>query len=111
MNAIIFQTALSLILMLTLNFDSLIYYIAFTLSIFTVLAVLGLMIMRYRHGKPTGYSALGYPVTPLLFILATLAIGFYFVRSNPYESLFGLGTAFFGLLLYIIAADKRTEKS
>lgn len=110
-NAIIFQTALSLVLMLTLNFDSLIYYIAFTLSIFTVLAVLGLMIMRYRHGKPEGYSALGYPVTPLLFILSTLAIGFYFVRSNPYESLFGLGTAFFGLLLYLLAADKKPEKS
>lgn len=105
--AIAFQTILSLVLMLTLNFDSLIYYIAFTLSIFTVLTVLGMMILRYREGKPKGYAAFGYPITPLMFILTTLAVGVYFIQTHPRESISGFGTAFLGLILYFLSSEKQ----
>ena len=103
--AIIFQTVLSLVLMLTLNFDSLIYYIAFTLSLFTVLTVAGMMVLRVRQGKPQGYKAFGYPVTPVIFILTTLSIAFFFIHTNPRESLLGLGTAILGGVLYFFSTD------
>lgn len=107
--AIVFQTILSLILMFTINFDSLIYYIAFTLSFFTVLTVAGMMVLRYRHGKPEGYKAWGYPVSPVVFILATLGIGFYFIQSNPVESMYGLATALLGLVLYYFSDDAKKQ--
>jgi APA family basic amino acid/polyamine antiporter len=110
--SILFQTGLSLLLMLTVNFDSLIYYIAFTLSLFTILTVSGMVVLRIRHGKPTGYRAFGYPVTPVLFVITTLSVAIYFMRSNPKESLLGLGTALLGGLLYFLSTDykKNTKK-
>ncbi|MBS3915934.1 MAG: amino acid permease [Bacteroidetes bacterium] len=108
--AILFQTILSLILMLTVNFDSLINYIAFTLSLFTILTVSGIIVLRFRHGKPQGYRAFGYPVTPVIFILTTLAVAIYFMKSHTPESLLGLGTALLGGLLYFISTDKKKIK-
>lgn len=108
--AIAFQTILSLVLMLTLDFGSLIYYIAFTLSIFTVLAVLGIVILRFRDGKPAGYSAWGYPVTPFIFIVATVAVALFFMKSNPIESLSGLATAALGGILYFFSTDFHNKK-
>lgn len=110
MRAIFFQTILSLILMFTVNFDSLINYIAFTLSLFTVLTVSGIIVLRFRNGKPKGYRAFGYPVTPVIFILTTLSVAVYFVQSNPIESLIGFGTALLGGLLYFISTDRKNNK-
>ena len=71
--AIITQSILSLILMYTMNFESLIYYVAFTLSLFTLLTVFGLFVLRYKQGKPNGYKAWGYPFTPIVFLVTRLA--------------------------------------
>jgi APA family basic amino acid/polyamine antiporter len=109
--AIVFQTLLSLVLMYSLDFESLIYYIAFTLSLFTVLTVAGVMVLRYRHGKPSGYAAWGYPVTPIIFILATLGVGAFFVVSKTEESLYGLGTALLGAVLYFFSTEFRSKKT
>lgn len=108
--AILFQTLLSLCLMLMLDFGSLIYYIAFTLSLFTTLTVAGMMVLRLKHGKPTGYRAFGYPITPIVFIAATLAVAIFFVRSNPVESMYGLGTALLGVVLYFFSSDYKNPK-
>jgi APA family basic amino acid/polyamine antiporter len=107
--AIVFQTVLSLILMVTLDFDSLIYYIAFTLSLFTTLTAAGIIILRQREGKPAGYKAWGYPVTPILFIGTTLLIAAYFGYTHPKESLSGLGTALLGAILYFISDKKAVD--
>lgn len=109
--AILFQTLLSLVLMLTLDFGSLIYYIAFTLSLFTILAVGGIMVLRMRHGKPHGYKAWGYPVTPVLFILATFSVIVFFIYQHPVESLSGLGTALLGAVLFFFSTDFQLKKT
>lgn len=109
--AIVFQTLLSLVLMYSLDFESLIYYIAFTLSLFTVLTVAGVMVLRYRHGKPTGYTTWGYPVTPIVFILATLGVGAFFIVSKTEESLYGLGTTLLGVALYFFSTEFNQKKT
>jgi APA family basic amino acid/polyamine antiporter len=98
--AVYSQAILSLIMMFTMNFESLIYYVAFTLSLFTLLTVIGMMKLRIQMGKPKGYKAWGYPLTPVLFILMTSAVAFYFMQEKPLESLLGLTTALFGFGLY-----------
>ncbi|MFM8441717.1 MAG: APC family permease, partial [Methylococcus sp.] len=98
--AIVFQAALAILFLQTLRFDTLLYYTAFTLSLFTVLTVAGLFVLRRRLGAPDGYRAWGYPWSPLAFVLGTLGVGGFFVASHPLESLAGFATALLGLGLY-----------
>ncbi len=104
--AILVQLFMSLILLFAMDFPQLIYYIAFTLSLFTMLTVLGMMILRWREGKPQGYSAWGYPITPILFILTTGAVAIFFVQDKPTESLYGLSTAAVGYAFYLLSKKK-----
>ncbi|MBM4109692.1 MAG: amino acid permease [Phycisphaerae bacterium] len=98
--AIAFQATLAILFLQTLRFDTLLYYTAFTLSLFTVLTVAGLFVLRRRLGAPEGYRAWGYPWSPLTFVLGTLGVGGFFVASHPLESLAGFVTALLGLWLY-----------
>jgi APA family basic amino acid/polyamine antiporter len=99
-NAIVFQGIMSLVMLFTMDFESLIYYVAFTLSIFTLLTVLGMIKMRFTHGKPTTYRAFAYPITPIIFIVMTSTVAWFFMKDKTTESLMGLGTALFGLLMW-----------
>ena len=49
--AILLQSTISLILILTASFSTVLFYIAFTLDIFTFSTVLGIFVMRSRRGK------------------------------------------------------------
>jgi APA family basic amino acid/polyamine antiporter len=89
-----------------MDFPQLIYYIEFTLSLFTMLTVLGMMILRFLEGKPDGYRAWGYPVTPVLFLLTTGAVAMFFVHDKPTESLYGLSTAAVGFVFYLLSKRK-----
>jgi len=104
--AIVVQLFVSLILLFVMDFPQLIYYIAFTLSLFTMLTVLGMMILRFREGKPAGYRAWGYPVTPILFLITTAAVAIFFVQDKPTESLYGLSTAAVGFIFYFFSKRK-----
>lgn len=105
--AIAFQAAFAIVLLHTVRFDTLLYYTAFTLSLFTVLTVAGVIVLRRRLGPPDTYRAWGYPLSPLVFVLATLGIGGFFVLHHPTESLAGLGTGLLGLIAYTFSARKR----
>jgi APA family basic amino acid/polyamine antiporter len=109
--AILFQTLLALIILWTASFDSIMQYIGFTLTIFTTLTVAGVIIYRFRHGRPEGYKALGYPITPILFIAGNIWICYFQLTSKTTESLIGLGTALLGVLLYFISTDRNTTTS
>ncbi|TXT28708.1 MAG: amino acid permease-associated region [Planctomycetota bacterium] len=53
-------------------FDILTDYVIFSASVFLVLSVIGVIVLRFKHPEwHRPYRTLGYPVTPLLFV------GFY----------------------------------
>lgn len=53
-------------------FDILTDYVIFSASVFLVLSVIGVIVLRYKHPEwERPYRTLGYPLTPLLFV------GFY----------------------------------
>jgi APA family basic amino acid/polyamine antiporter len=89
-------------MVLSASFDTLLIYIGFTLSIFSMLTVLGLMrIRRADRNNREGYATWGYPVTPLLFIIGNLWIIVYSIKSRPVAALIGLATIGLGLLAYL----------
>jgi len=99
--AVLFQSALSIILILTASFEAVVKYVAFTLDVFACLAVIGVFIMRFRSPREAReYRARGYPVTPLLFLVPTVWTLAVLLRHNTVGSVLGLATIGSGFLIY-----------
>jgi APA family basic amino acid/polyamine antiporter len=104
--AVILQSVISIVLVLSSSFESLITYVGFTLNLFTFLTVMGVFILRtkFRELRYT-YRTPGYPVTPLLFLLINGWILIFIFMNKTTESLFGLGTVALGFLFYWIGSE------
>ncbi len=98
--AIFLQAGLAIVLLLTASFEKLLIYIGFTLSIFALLTVAGLMRLRSRSELNAGYRTPAYPLIPLVFILANLWIVVYCLSTTPQAPVAGLITIGLGLGLY-----------
>jgi APA family basic amino acid/polyamine antiporter len=108
--SIFLQAAIAIIMVITASFDKLLLYIGFTLSLFAMLTVAGMVRLRIRQPALTKtYRTPGYPLTPLLFILGNIWIIYFSIRSRPITSLFGLGTIGLGIVLYWYFAHKKHE--
>ena len=108
--AIIFQSLIALILVITSSFESLITYVSFTLNLFTFLTVFGIFILRrkYKHLVITYRTPL-YPFTPLVFLIIILWVLINIVMEKPTESLYGLITVVAGLAIYFLTNQKEAE--
>ncbi|MFP3867608.1 MAG: APC family permease [Desulfobacteraceae bacterium] len=101
-NAILLQAGLALVMVLTASFENLLIFIGFTLSLFSLITVVGLMVLRYRQPAPDlAYRTLGYPLTPIFFILCNLWIVLFSIINKPLASLTGLAAVLCGALLYL----------
>jgi len=108
-NAILLQTGLALFMVLTASFENLLIFIGFTLSLFSLVTVAGLMVLRHRQPAPDlPYKTFGYPFTPIFFILCNLWIIVFSLINKPLVSLTGLAAILLGLGLYVFF--KRREQ-
>jgi len=108
--SIFLQAGIAILMVITASFDKLLIYIGFTLSLCTMLTVAGMIVLRKtRPEVKRSYKTLGYPVTPLLFILGNLWIVCFSVKSRPIASLFGLRTIGLGLWVYLYFSRPRKD--
>jgi APA family basic amino acid/polyamine antiporter len=110
-NAILLQLLIVNLLLLTRSFAEVVRYTQFSLLLCSLLAVLGVIVLRFTRPKLTRpYSVWLYPLPPVLFSVITVWMMFYLLRFHTAESLASLGTALLGLLLYF-CAGKRVDHS
>ncbi|WP_303312322.1 APC family permease [Hymenobacter sp. BT730] len=111
--AMLLQTVLTLVFILTATFEQVLLYAGFVLSLFTFLTVLGLFILRWRRPDlPRPYRAWGYPITPLLFLGLSGWTLLFLLRDKPMESAYGLATVLLGLLVYkAVSRPAKGQKS
>lgn len=110
--AIIFQSAIALLLVATSSFESLITYVSFTLNLFTLLTVFGVFILRYKHRHvKTSYKTPLYPLPPVLFLIIILWILYNIIRERPAESAYGLLTVVAGLVIYFLTNRKNDQNT
>ncbi len=108
--AVILQSSITVILILTSQFESVLTFVGFSLSIFTFLTVMSVFILRSRKIENTSYKTWGYPITPILF-LALNGFTIYFVFINKTEeSLWGLLNLLIGGAIYIIGKQFSKNK-
>jgi APA family basic amino acid/polyamine antiporter len=99
--AIVFQCAWAVLLTLSGSYGQLLDWVVFGDWIFFGLAVAALFVYRRREAEDRGragaagaagagrYRALGYPVTPALFVLAAAYVVVSSVLANPRNALYG----------------------
>jgi basic amino acid/polyamine antiporter, APA family len=89
--SILAQAGLSILLVLTGSLDSIANYVGFAITLFAGTAVAAVFVLRRREpNAPRPFKAFGYPWTPAIFVLVSLAIVVNAFYSDPRIS--GLGT-------------------
>lgn len=99
--AVLAQGVCCCVLILTGTFESLIYYIGFTLFFFSALSVLAIFKFRKRPGwKRSPWVSVAFPVIPLAYVLMNVWVFVFFVQERRWEALWSLLTVLAGALIY-----------
>jgi len=105
--------ALAAILLVWIGtFDQIVTYSTVVISLFFALAAFSVIVLRVKDPKtPRPYRVWGYPVTPVLFILALLLFVADITWTQPREAVFGFVLAALGFPLYLWSRKlKRWER-
>jgi APA family basic amino acid/polyamine antiporter len=112
--AVIANGVWSAILALSGTFEQLTTYVVFIGWAFYALAAASIFAYRkqYPDASTRSYSVPGYPVTPILFLLAAAALVINTVATQPKESALGIGIVALGIPAYFIwrSRSKKVEK-
>ncbi len=93
------QAVVAILFILTSTFEALLIYIGFTLNIFAALTVFS--VFRIRKQRLASIRVCrGYPITPIVFLIFTIWMTVWSVKSQPISTLAGLGTLAAGYFIY-----------
>jgi APA family basic amino acid/polyamine antiporter len=107
-NAVILQLALVLVLLWSATFQSVLLYTQFALVLCGLLAVIGVIVLRWREpdlARP--FRCWGYPITPLLFAATAIFTLVYTAWDNPGHAAASIGTLTAGLGIYAVGRWRR----
>lgn len=104
--SIIFQAIISIVIILSGTFDQILTYMGFSLGIFPIITIFGIFKLRKK-----GLSKLklpGYPVTPILYILAGIVMLVLSFLERPLESSIAILTILIGFPAYHLFGKEKT---
>lgn len=101
--AILAQGAWAIFLVLVSSFKEIIQYISVSLSIFSMITVIGIFWLRKQHPHADAYKVPLYPITPLIFVGCTIWMIYYVAANDPMILIYSLATLIPGYILYILA--------
>lgn len=101
--AILAQGAWAIFLVLVSSFKEIIQYISVSLSIFSMITVIGIFWLRKQHPHADAYKVPLYPITPLIFVGCTIWMIYYVAADDPMILIYSLATLIPGYILYILA--------
>ena len=92
------------VLCLTGSYNDLLAMVIFGVLVFYVLTILGIYILRKKQpGISRSYKAFGYPVLPMVYILAATALAILLLIFESNYTIPGLGIILLGIPVYYIA--------
>jgi APA family basic amino acid/polyamine antiporter len=101
--SIISTCAVSAVLAVIGRFEQLLAYVVFVGWIFYALGAAAVIVLRRtRPDAERPFKVPGYPVTPILFVLAAIAIVGNTIYTNPLRAAIGLGVVFLGAPAYMV---------
>lgn len=101
-SAIVAQSIWASLLVLSGSADALTNYTGFAIVLFSGIAVTALFVLRRRHpAAPRPFTAIGYPVAPAIFAIASFLIVINAIYSRPGPTGAGLIVMSAGIPLYM----------
>jgi basic amino acid/polyamine antiporter, APA family len=100
--AILVQAVWASVLAFTNTYGALFSRVIYTEWIFFAAMAAGLMLLRRRASYQPAYRIGGYPLVPIVFILASAIIVVMQVMAVPRDSMIGLGMVLLGLPVYVV---------
>ena len=101
--AIGLQVGLTLIMVWTSTFQSILLFTGFVLALNTFFAVLGVFLLRQRQQSDV-FRVPWFPLPPLIYLGLTAWTMVFILRTHPQEVFWALGLVGAGLLLYLLTA-------
>jgi basic amino acid/polyamine antiporter, APA family len=99
--ALLIQAAWTIVLVATGTFARLVGYVTFVMVAMSALVVIGLFVLRSRRATaPPTFRSPGYPVLPVLYLIASVWILVAVVRFAPLDAAIGAGLAVVGAAIY-----------
>jgi basic amino acid/polyamine antiporter, APA family len=108
--AIAAQAGWSCVLVATNSYRELFTRVVYTEWIFFSLLAAGLFVLRRRADYRPRFRTPGFPLSPLLFIIAAGGIVINQLRANPRGSAIGLGLILLGLPVYFVWSHQHLKK-
>lgn len=100
--AIWFNTGVSLLLMFSGSFESILLYAGFVLQVMGTLTIAASLRLKSRSGFKSPFR----PYLQYIYILFSLWVMVFMVYDRPKESIFGMGIIFVGYVLFLL--DRKT---
>lgn len=111
-NAIILQAIWACLLILTGTFGTLFTYVSVIITLFSAFTVGSVIVLRWkRPDLKRPYKLWGYPIVPILFILAHLWIVWGSVIEKPRDSLMGVFIVALGIPAYLMWRNRLEKKA
>jgi len=106
--SIVAQSIWSTALVMTGSLDALGNYVGFAMTLFAGIAVGAVFVLRRRDpSAPRPFKAIGYPLTPAIFVIASLAIVVNAIVTNPRVTGLGLLVILAGIPIYWWFSSRR----
>lgn len=114
LRAIILQTGIALVLILTGSFENVLIYSGFVLQLFSALTVAGVIVLRQikskkpyinssgKNSQALNYKSPLYPYPQILFLVMSIWVLIYLLIAHPVESTLGLACVALGAITWRI---------
>ncbi|MEM6899611.1 MAG: amino acid permease [Pseudomonadota bacterium] len=109
--AVLAQSGIALLFVLTATFDQVLVFAGFTLALNSLLAVAGLFVLRIRNPElERPFRVPLFPWVPLVFLSLTAWTLIYVMIERPVEVLFSAGLIACGALIYILSNSQKHRR-
>jgi len=110
--SIVAGTVWAMVLALSGTFEQLLTYVVFVGWIFYALGAACVFVLRRTQpDAPRPFRVPGYPWTPLLFIIAAVALVGNTIATQPARAAVGIGVVLLGVPVYFVWRNQKPESS
>jgi APA family basic amino acid/polyamine antiporter len=109
-NAIILQSLLSIIFVLSSSFEFILVFAGFTLGLSNFATVLGVIVLRFTQPNlKRPYKTFLYPITPIIYLTLMGFTLIYITLDKPQEALMSFAVILFGVIVYFTTNTRKSN--
>jgi len=105
LGSILLQSGVSVLMVVTGTFDQILTFMGFSLGIFPIIAVVGVFLLRRQQNLTYRHS--GYPIIPVIYVGAALAMLVLTAMERPLESVVAVLVVLSGIPAFLLFRIKR----